>query len=160
MVFSPIMSCNTSNPLLLCASFVSLMNSLVTPAWGPVPNGNQVASRRRVGFPLVSRPSSVYQETTTEVEKATRKINALNDLHSKVTKYYSMRALCTVSWVLHSLPIKVRVEPLSYMEDWGVVQLDLKQIDMKTFPGNKIFIGTSFFPFLFPLFSLPPQTFY
>ncbi|KDQ07651.1 hypothetical protein BOTBODRAFT_192282 [Botryobasidium botryosum FD-172 SS1] len=80
-------------------------------------------------------------ETTAEVDKATRRINALNDLHTEVTKYRATKALRTVGWSLHSSPIRVGVEPLGYTEDWGLIQLDLKQIDMDTFPGNKIFVG-------------------
>jgi hypothetical protein len=99
-----------------------------------------------------------YQETTAEVDKATRMINSLNDLHSEVTKFRSTKALRTVGWALHSSPIKFEVAS-GYTEDWSLVQLDLKQIDMETFPGNKIFVGTSFFPFLFSLFSLSSQTF-
>ena len=100
-----------------------------------------------------------YHEITAEVDKATRRINSLNDLHTEVTKYRSIKAQRTIGWALHSSPVKVGVEPLGYMEDWGLVELDLEQIDMKTFPGNKIFIGTSFFPFLFSLFSLSSQPF-
>ena len=100
-----------------------------------------------------------YQETTAELDKATRMINSLDDLHSEVTKYRSVKALRTVGWALHSSPIKVEVEPFGYTEDWGLVQLDLEQIDMETFPGNKMYVGTSFFLFLSSLFSLSSQTF-
>ena len=84
-----------------------------------------------------------HKEVTAEVDKATRAINYLNKLHSEVTKFRSTPGLRTVGWALYSSPIQVSAMPLGYTEDWGLVELDPKKIDMSTFPGNKIYIGTS-----------------
>ncbi|KAI0263962.1 hypothetical protein BC834DRAFT_884755, partial [Gloeopeniophorella convolvens] len=82
-----------------------------------------------------------HHEVTAEVDKATRTINRLDALHRDVTKSRSIPELRTVGWALHSSPIQVSAAPLGYTEDWGLVELDPKQIDMSTFPGNKIFVG-------------------
>ena len=81
-----------------------------------------------------------HREVTIEVERATRTINHLNALHSDVTKFRSTpTSLRTVGWALHSSPIQAPAAPLGYTEDWGMLELDLKQIDISTVPGNKIY---------------------
>ena len=45
---------------------------------------------------LIPATHPKHQDTTAELDKATRMINSLNDLHSEVTKYRSIRALRTV----------------------------------------------------------------
>ena len=41
------------------------------------------------------------------------------------------------------------------MQDWGLVQLDPRMLDMETFDGNKLFFGTFHFVF-YPYFVFLP----
>ena len=89
-------------------------------------------------------PAAKRQEITTEVEKATNRINQLDAFHTEATKFRSTPELRCIGWALRSSPIRVSVPPLGYTEDWGLIQLDPNMIDEETFLGNMVFVGTSF----------------
>jgi len=104
---------------------------------------------------LTRLPATKRTEYEVEITKLTAARAHLDALHTEVTKFRSTLDLRIFGWVLYSPPIKVDAkvgkEELGYTQDWALVQIDPKMLDLATFEGNKLYFGTSS---LFPL--LPP----
>jgi hypothetical protein len=110
---------------------------------------------------LPTIPVAKRTEIRAEITKLTAARSHLDTLHSEVTKFRSTPELRIFGWALYSSPIvvdaKVDEEELGYTQDWGLVQIDPKMLNLATFEGNKLYFGTSSpFPFSSPLFLLPP----
>ena len=110
----------------------------------------------QLGLPNI-RPAK-RTEIEAEVTKLTAVRGQLDALHTEVTKFRSTPELRIIGWALYSSPIavdaKVGEEELGYTQDWGLVQIDPKMLELATFEGNKLYFGTSS-PLLLltPLFS-------
>jgi hypothetical protein len=77
-----------------------------------------------------------------EVEKATRMINHLNQLHNEVTKRRTNPDQQIIGSVLHVEPIVVADGPHGYTRDWAFIELHHKRFDWSTFTGNNVYVGT------------------
>lgn len=93
-------------------------------------------------------PQKRREEKEAEITRLTRRCNRIDALHTKVTKFRSTPELRSVGWVLYSSVIKadakVGNEELGYTQDWALVQLDPRMLNMETFDGNKLFVGDNF----------------
>lgn len=74
-----------------------------------------------------------------EVEKSTV---ALNEFHSKTTRFWTIEDHRILGKVLHAPPISVATGDKLFTEDWAFVELDGDKIDWDGFKGNVIHIGT------------------
>ena len=106
--------------------------------------------------------SNLPEDRRTAITRLNTKRVDINALHTEITKFRSTPELRIVGWVVYSSVIeadaKVSGEELGYTQDWGLVQLDPKMLDLKTFEGNKLYFGTLHLAFLC-LFRLSAPTF-
>ncbi|KAI5993903.1 hypothetical protein EDD15DRAFT_2436455 [Pisolithus albus] len=95
-------------------------------------------------------PQKRREEKEAEVVRLTKRCRRIDALHTEVTKFRSTPELRSVGWVLYSSVIKadasVGNEELGYTQDWALVQLDPRMLNMETFDGNKLFFGDKFMP--------------
>lgn len=95
-------------------------------------------------------PQNKREEKEAEVTRLTERCGHIDALHTKVTKFRSTPELRSVGWVLYSSVIKadakVGNKELGYTQDWALVQLDPRMLNMETFDGNKLFFSDNFTP--------------
>jgi len=73
-------------------------------------------------------------------EEAVR--SSTDELHSCITKHWSLERQRTLGHVLYAPPISVNAGGGGFTEDWALVELDRSKFDWSTFPGNAIALGT------------------
>jgi len=82
------------------------------------------------------------QEYLDLVDKAKKKIEKINKLHSDVTRSRATPAQRTIGFVHHVEPIAVSDGPHKFPRDWALIELYEEKIDWDSFKGNKVYIGT------------------
>ena len=87
------------------------------------------------------------EENWREVEKATKMIDNLNELHGEVTKHRTNPDQRIIGFVLHAEPVVVADGLNRFTHDWAFIQLYNEKIDWNTFLGNKVYVG------MFPISS-------
>jgi len=76
-------------------------------------------------------------------EEAVR--SSTDELHSRITKHWTLEGQRTLGHVLYAPPISVNAGDGNFTEDWALVELDRSKFDWSTFPGNVIDLGTLLF---------------
>jgi hypothetical protein len=102
---------------------------------------------RRLGDPVDGEAENVTErrnELLSLVEKATKEIQRVKEIHSEVTENFTTLDQRTIGFVLHSEKIEVSVEPCGFTKDWALIEIYEDKIDWATFRGNKLWVGTSF----------------
>jgi hypothetical protein len=94
------------------------------------------------------------QEYLDLVDKAKKKIEKINKLHSDVTKFRTTPAQRTIGFVLHAEPIAVSDGPHKFTRDWALIELYEEKINWDSFKGNKVYIILVRFPSLATVSSL------
>jgi hypothetical protein len=82
------------------------------------------------------------QEYLDLVDKAKKKIEKINKLHSDVTRFRTTPSQRIIGFVLHVEPIAVGDGPHKFTRDWALIELYEEKIDWDSFKGNKVYIGT------------------
>lgn len=77
------------------------------------------------------------------VDKAKKKIDKIDKLHSDVTRFRTTPAQRTIGFVLHVEPIAVSNGPHPFTRDWALIELYDGKIDWDLFTGNKVYVGRS-----------------
>ena len=90
------------------------------------------------------------------VEKATTKIEDINELHSEVTKRWTTPNQRVIGYVVHAPAIAVDDGPKHFTRDWALIDLYRDKIDWDTFQGNKVYVGVlpSYLGNIVPSFSV------
>ena len=73
------------------------------------------------------------------VEKATTKIEDVNELHSDITKQWTTQRV--IGYVVHAPAIAIDDGPKRFTRDWALIDLYRDKIDWDTFRGNKVYVG-------------------
>ena len=73
------------------------------------------------------------------VEKATTKIEDVNELHSDITKQWTTQRV--IGYVVHAPAIAIDDGPKHFTRDWALIDLYRDKIDWDTFRGNKVYVG-------------------
>ncbi|KAH9164036.1 hypothetical protein EDB89DRAFT_2142029 [Lactarius sanguifluus] len=77
------------------------------------------------------------------LEEAKTVIETLNVLHHEVTESWGTVSQRVLGHIVHSPPLSVGVGPKLFSEDWALIELHSEKIDMATFKGNVIDLGTT-----------------
>lgn len=80
------------------------------------------------------------KEVEDMLPKMEKAINALNELHTEVTKLWSANSVRILGHITYS-PISVGTGTKCFSEDWAIIELDSEKIDWTTFRGNVINLG-------------------
>ena len=76
------------------------------------------------------------------LKEAEKEVEALNELHINVTKFWSTNSQRVLGHIVYAPPISVGTGDKSYTEDWALVELHREKIEWKSFKGNMIYLGT------------------
>ena len=76
-----------------------------------------------------------------QLAKAETTKASTNELHTDITKHWSLQSQRTLGCVLYAPPISVSTDERNFTEDWALVELDRPKFDWNTFPGNVIDLG-------------------
>ncbi|TFK53866.1 hypothetical protein OE88DRAFT_1732622 [Heliocybe sulcata] len=77
------------------------------------------------------------------MKRAQRKIREIDELHSHITKLWTVAEDRDIGEVIHVEPI-ASVGPQKFTEDWALVALDESKFEWDKFKGNVVYIGASF----------------
>ncbi|EJD55283.1 hypothetical protein AURDEDRAFT_155519 [Auricularia subglabra TFB-10046 SS5] len=79
------------------------------------------------------------KELTDLIAKAKKTITAANELHSAVTKNYSLTGSRILGFVYHCAEIGAGAD--DYLHDCALIQLDLDKLEAGDFLGNKLYVS-------------------
>ena len=82
------------------------------------------------------------QQLKSQLQTEEEAINALNEFHSEVAKYWIGDSQRVLGHIAHSPPISVSTGPKRFTEDWALIELHNQKIDWEFFQGNVIDLGT------------------
>lgn len=74
--------------------------------------------------------------------KAQNSIRTLNELHTEITKFWTLEKDRILGHVVHSPPISGDTGDICFAEDWALVELRDEKIDWNSFKGNVTHLGT------------------
>ncbi|KAG8891254.1 hypothetical protein FRB99_003751, partial [Tulasnella sp. 403] len=80
------------------------------------------------------------QEYLDLVDRAKKKIEKINKLHSDVTRFRTTPEQRIIGFVRHVEPIAVSDGPHQFTRDWALIELYEEKIDWDSFKGNKLSI--------------------
>jgi hypothetical protein len=77
-----------------------------------------------------------------KVDNAKEEMDALDEFHDEVAKYWSDASHRLLGHVVCSPPIALGVGTEGYTEDYAIIELNSDKIDKSAFRGNVIDFGT------------------
>ncbi|KAF8715297.1 hypothetical protein AX14_012638 [Amanita brunnescens Koide BX004] len=83
------------------------------------------------------------QQLKSQLQTEEEAINALNEFHSEVAKYWIGDSQRVLGHIAHSPPISVSTGLKRFTEDWALIELHNEKIDWEFFQGNVIDLGTT-----------------
>ncbi|KAH9858294.1 hypothetical protein C2E23DRAFT_175215 [Lenzites betulinus] len=117
-------------------------------AIGDLASSMEIWNDNIAGLPKPAEGEEEDKETTAKhqeyldlVDKAKKKIEEIDKLHSAITKFKTTLAQRIIGRILHAEPIAVSDGPHKFTRDWALVELYEERIEWNSFKGNKVYIG-------------------
>jgi len=134
--------CGLPGPLLVGVMPKTLSRNVVLPTGK---HSNQLYHRKNHGVPrleVIHLGSKAYEA---ELAKKEAVKSGTDELHSHITKHWTLEGQRTLGHVLYAPPISVDAGDGNFTENWALIELDRSKFDWNTFPGNAINLGTFLF---------------